>query len=153
MEEDEFLSTDSSAELRINESGTIFLASRRTVGVPVPNDSPQVLEPLIIGHTDLLVRLAAVLSERYSFAGAWRFGLVVIGLRGAISYALANTMRGALEERGPIFTDEVYERATTASLLELSQFPEKVVSRLVSKLLRSLNSHQLPQWSWLPPEG
>jgi hypothetical protein len=142
----------SSAELRINESGTIFLASRRTLA-PVPNDSPQVLESLIIGHTDLLARLAAVLSERYSFAGTWSFGLVVIGLRGAISYSLANSMRGALEERGPMFIDQVYERATNASLLALSQFPENVVSRLVSKLLRSLNSHQLPQWSWLPREG
>ena len=100
------------------------------------------------------MRLAGVLSERYGFAGAWRFGLIVIGLRGAISGALAHTQVGTWEERGPAFTDhDAYERATDASLLELVQSPEKVVSRLVSKLLRSLNSHQLPQWGWLPQEG
>jgi hypothetical protein len=147
----EFLGTDKSAELRLNETGTIFLASRRTVLVPNPSDSPQVLELLIIGHTDLVVRLAPLLSERYRFAGAWRFGLIVIGLQGAISSALAHAGKSGWEERGPQFTDEgVFERATDASLLELMQSPEQVVSRLVSKLLRSLNSHQLPQWSWLP---
>lgn len=151
LEDEEFLPSDSSAELRLNETGTIILGSRRTVLVPDPADSRQVFEALIIGHTDLLVRLAPLLSTRYGFAGVWRFGLIVTGLRGAISGALAHTISTAWEQRGPAFTDEGYERATDASRLELTQSPEAVVDRLVSSLLRSLNSHQLPQWNWLRP--
>ena len=150
LEDEQFLDSEKSAELRVNENGTVFLASRRTVIAPIPSDSPQVLESLIIGHTDLVVRLAPLLSERYGFAGGWRFGLIVIGLHDAISNALAHTGHASWDSRGPKFTDDVYERATEASLLELTQSPEQVVGRLVSKLLRSLNSHQLSQWSWIP---
>jgi hypothetical protein len=40
-----------------------------------------VFERLIAGHTELLVRLAVLVSERYGFAGSWRFGLLVVGLK------------------------------------------------------------------------
>ena len=47
------------------------------------------LESLILAHTDLLVRTAAEVAQRYGFSGSWRFGLVVTQLRGAVSYVLA----------------------------------------------------------------
>jgi hypothetical protein len=55
-------------------------------------------------------------------------------------------------ETGARFTDNTYSRATLASLEELEQEPQKVVNRLVSPLLRSLGSHQLPRWAWLHAE-
>ena len=110
----------------------------------------EILESLIVGHTDLVVRLAPLLSERYGFAGAWRFGMVVTGTRGAISNALRHVSMPGWERTAMTFDDGAYERATSASLLELTQSPEEVVIRLISRLLRSLDSYRLPQWSWLP---
>jgi hypothetical protein len=85
-------------------------------------------------------------SQNYGFAGSWRFGLVVAGVRGAVSYQLGQQ---PYYETGARFTDNTYSRATLASLEELEQEPQKVVNRLVSPLLRSLGSHQLPRWAWL----
>jgi hypothetical protein len=141
-----FPGTERTAEVRLHESGRIILASRRPVVVPNGPDEPQVFELAIVGHTDLLVRLTALVSQRYGFAGSWRFGLVVTGVRGATSYALA---QAPLYETGPRFTDDFYDRATSASLAELEQAPQQVVYRLVSSLLRSVGSHQLQQWDWL----
>ena len=139
-----FLENERAAEIRLNESGSILLASRSPVTYPIGPDDPRVLEVLIIGHTDLVVRLTALLSERFGFAGAWRFGLLITGLRGAISYELSEE---PTYETGPQYTKDEYPRAVTASVLELVQSPERVVNRLVSSLLRSLDSHGC--WAWL----
>ena len=122
-DDEEFLESENSAEIRLNETGTIFLGSRRTVLVPEPADSRQVFEALIIGHTDVSARLAPLLSTRYGFAGIWRFGLIITGLRGTISGKRSHTTSFGWEGRGPAFTDEEYERATDASVLELTQSP------------------------------
>ncbi len=90
MQDDDFLTYELAAEIRLNETGTVFLASRTPVVVPEPGRPLRILESLIIGHTDLVVRMTSLLSERYGFAGAWRFGLVVTGVRGAISNILAH---------------------------------------------------------------
>jgi Putative DNA-binding domain len=141
---------DRISEIRLYESGAILLASQGCVLRGNPEDSPWIVESLIVSHTDLVVHLAPLLSERYGFAGAWRFGLIVTDTRDGISSALAQGSRLGWERRGPQFNDGEYPRATSASLVELEESPEKVVSRLISSLLRSLDSHQLPQWSWLP---
>lgn len=130
-------------ELVFDESGTIMLASRRPVDF-IQDDQPAVLEVVVIGHTDLLVRVTALVAERFGFAGSWRFGLVASPMRGAVSFRLGSSPH---YERGPMYTADVYERATLASLEELTRGPEQVVNRLVSPLLRSLGSHQL--WPWL----
>jgi hypothetical protein len=137
------------SEILFEESGTILLTSRAPVIQPNSTKPNQIVESLIVGHTDLVVRLAPLLSERYSFAGAWRFGLVVTGTRDGVSNALAHVAHTHWGMRGASFNKDAYERATSASLLELAQSPEEVVSRLVSSLLRSLDSYQLPHWNWL----
>jgi len=136
------------AEVRLHESGRITLASRRPVVFPDDPNVPLVFEVAIVGHTDFFVRLCALVSQKYGIAGSWRFGLVATGVRGAKSYALS---QAPFYETGLGFSDDVYPRATSASLAELEQTPEQVVHRLVSPLLRSLGSHQLQQWEWLSP--
>jgi Putative DNA-binding domain len=144
-----FPGSERTVELRLHESGRIVLASRRPVVFPNSADGkPQVFEVAIVGHTDLLVHLTALVSQRYGFAGSWRFGLVVTGVRGATSYALSEP---PFYESGHRYTDGLYGRATSASLEELEQAPQQVVRRLVSPLLRSVGSHQLQQWEWLSP--
>lgn len=135
------------AEVRLHESGRIILASRRPVVFPTDPGEPLVFEAAIVGHADLLVRLTALVSQKYGMAGSWRFGLVVTGVRGAKSYGLS--LPPLYDTGGPGFSDELYQRATSASLAELEQSPEQVVRRLVSPLLRSLGSHQLQSWDWL----
>jgi hypothetical protein len=131
-------------ELLLNESGALMLASRRPVDFVVDGGEPVVMEVVVIGHTDLFVRLTALVSERFGFAGSWRFGLVVGSTRGAVSYRLTS---GPFYDRGQELTVDFYERATTASLAELTQKPHQVVNRLVSPLLRNLGSDHL--WPWL----
>ena len=78
-------------ELLFNESGVLMLASRRPVDFNLINDGPPaVFEALIIGHTDLLVRVTGLVAERFGFSGSWRFGLVVNQMRGAVSAMLAS---------------------------------------------------------------
>lgn len=137
------------AEVRFFESGRIILASQRSVHFPRDANAPFIFEAAIVGHADLLVRLTALVSQKYCMAGSWRFGLLVTGVRGAKSYALSEAP--FYETGGPGFSDDVYPRATSASLAEFEQTPERVVRRLVSPLLRSLDSHQLQQWDWLAP--
>ncbi|WP_170929236.1 helix-turn-helix domain-containing protein [Mycobacterium paraense] len=141
----------SCAEIWLKESGTVLLAAREAVIQPGSTEPPQLVESLVVGHTDLVVRLAPLLSEQYGFAGAWRFGLLLTETRGATSNALFHASRTGWERRSTPFEHGVYERATSASLVELSEAPEKVVGRLVSSLLRSLDSYQEPQFSWLLP--
>jgi hypothetical protein len=138
------------SELGLDESGAILLTSRRPVMHADSLPSPQIMESLIVGRTELVVRLAPLLSQRHGCGGAWRFGLIVTGTRGGISNALAHVSWFSARDHSPKFNSGVYERATSASVLELTQSPEQVVSRLTSKLLRSLDSYRLPQWSWLP---
>lgn len=84
------------------------------------------------------------MSERYGFAGSWRFGLIITGLQGATSHKIASP---PLYDRGHEYTKDTYERAATASLLELKQSPHGVVRSLVGPLLRSLGSGA--HWPWI----
>jgi hypothetical protein len=135
------------AEVRFYESGRLMLASRRPVVFPNDPNEPLAFEGLIVGHTDFLVRLTALVSQKYGMAGSWRFGLVATGMRRAKSLALSQ--HPFYDTGGAGFSDDVYSRATSASLAELEQSPEKVVRRLVSSLLWNLGSNGLQQWDWL----
>ncbi|WP_194820182.1 helix-turn-helix domain-containing protein [Nocardia sp. XZ_19_385] len=133
------------AELSFHEDGSLLLASERAVETltfthvaPQPPPTEVIFETLIIGNTDLLVRVAAQVAERYGFTGTWRIGLVITGLRGAQSWTLANRDFG---REGSIFTAETYERATEATLLDLTRDPRAVAESLVAPLLRSIAAH------------
>lgn len=128
------------AELVAYESGDLMLQSGRAV--MATEQERVVLEELVAGHSDLLVRFAAEISERYGFAGSWQFGLLVTGLAGANSALL----RANLLHSGYTFPDDTFEAATTATLLEMKRSPETVVEELVGGLLRSLGSHGALEW-------
>lgn len=131
------------AELVFHESGVLALASERPVDRR--NFGPSViLETLVLGHTDLMMRVVSEVAARFGFAGSWRFGLIVTQLRGAVSCKLAEER---LHHTGQGYMRDNYESSTTATLMELQKHPEQVVDRLVSSLLRSLGSHQM--WPWL----
>jgi hypothetical protein len=98
-----FPGSERTAEVRLHESERIILASRRPVVFPGSSSEPQLFELAIIGHTDLLVRLTALVSQKYGFAGSWRFGLAVTGVRSATSYALSEA---PLYETGPRYTGQ-----------------------------------------------
>ncbi|PXX60402.1 hypothetical protein DFR70_110244 [Nocardia tenerifensis] len=126
------------ALLEFHETGRLFMASEGAVfPADQRHDSNMVFETLILGHTDLLVRLAAAISQTYGLAGTWRFGLVLTGLRTARSYTLALSIGG----RGPAYTESVYEQATDAALLDLANDHTETVKALVGRLLRGLGSH------------
>ncbi|WP_231995200.1 helix-turn-helix domain-containing protein [Mycobacterium sp. 852002-10029_SCH5224772] len=138
MHSGRFAGTGSAAEAVFNETGRLTLASNRTI-LEDRRGQGSVFEELIIGHTDLLVRLSAVVSERFEFSGSWRIGLIVNGLRGAGSHARSLQI---MADYGEPYAADTYERAVTASGAELKQSPESVVRALVSRLLRSLGSQQ-----------
>ncbi|MFI2557812.1 helix-turn-helix domain-containing protein [Nocardia farcinica] len=132
------------AELTFHENGSLTLASERAVmayRVPVQPPRPDmevVFEPLILGNIDLLTRLSALVADKYGFTGSWRFGLVINGLGGTRSYSL-NEGYGFGPEGTP-YSAATYERATTASLLDLVNNPRTITQTLVAPLLRGLGS-------------
>lgn len=144
-----FDGTDTAAEVVFTESGRLVLASERAVATwsfrnvrPPPPDATVVFETLVLGHLSLLARLAAVVSQRWGFTGSWRFALSMNGLRDAESLTLAESRFG---DRGTVYTEHIYERATEASLFDLDDNPHQIVAALASSLLRSLGSY--PRWA------
>jgi hypothetical protein len=141
------------AEVKLHESGAITLLSGGAVrmygGVWREEPRPRIMESLVLGHTDLVVRLAAQVAP-YGFNGSWRFAVAVTGLEGASSYALSAT--SGYDDQMPIYTDRDYSRAKTASLSEMEQSPHVIVRDLVGQLLRSLSSASASQFPWLYPE-
>jgi hypothetical protein len=140
-----FAGKDSAAEIVLYESGRLVLASERAVTTrsftnvsPPPPDLTVVLEVLIIGHISLLVRLAAAVSHRWGYTGSWQFAVSMNGLRGSTSWRIADRSFG---DRGPVYTEDVYERATEASLADLDDNPDQVVAAVTAPLLRSLGSY------------
>ncbi|MFF0531162.1 helix-turn-helix domain-containing protein [Nocardia amikacinitolerans] len=136
---------EDAAEVAFHENGSLLLASERAATtMRFPRATPEregtevVFEPLVLGHTDLLVRLATVVAEEYGYTGMWRFGLVITGLRGCRSYALCQHRYGP---DGAPYTARTYERATEAAFLDLAN-PRAIVKTLVAPLLRSLGSHR-----------
>lgn len=143
-----FVSEDRAAEIVLYESGRLVLASERAVTTrsfrnvaPPQPDLTVVLELLIIGHVSLLARLAAAVSHRWGYTGSWRFALSMNGLRDSTSWMIADRNFG---DRGPVYTEDIYERATEASLSDLDENPDQVVAALTAPLLRSLGSY--PAW-------
>ena len=84
------------------------------------------------------MRFSAVISDRFGFAGSWRFGLVVTGLRDKSSYAA----QARLWHSDP-YSDDEYAESAAASLEEIRSAPQRLVEDLVGPLLRSLNSRAL----------
>jgi hypothetical protein len=129
------------------ESGEINLFSGRTVMYTVLNaamSNPLVMDRIVVGQTELVVRLAAEIAK-YGYNGSWRIGLAVGGINMANSYALAKDIGQGADL--PLWTKPTYSRARTASLAELSSSPESVVRELVSQLFRGLGS--VEQFPWL----
>ncbi|KLO26480.1 hypothetical protein ABW16_19455 [Mycolicibacter heraklionensis] len=145
-----FEGAERQAEVKFHESGAITLLSGGVVrmygGVWSEEPRPRVMESVILGHTDLVVRLAAQVAL-YGFSGSWRFGVAVVGIEGANSFALSAT--SSYDDQLPIYTDRDYSRAKTASLAEIQQSPHAIVRDLVGQLLRSLSSTSANQFPWL----
>ncbi|MEE3755432.1 AlbA family DNA-binding domain-containing protein [Mycobacterium intracellulare] len=144
-----FTGNDRAAEIVFAESGRLALASERAVTTrsfsnvyPPPPDSTVVFEALIIGHVSLLARLSAAVSHHWGYTGSWRFALSMNGLRDAVSWTLTDQHFG---DRGPTYTENIYERVTEASLEDLDNDPGQVAAALTAPLLRSLGSY--PAWS------
>ena len=129
------------AEVIFGEDGTLTLVSERAVHYG-RNEGGLIIENLYLGHADLIVRLAGLVSN-YGFNGSWQFGIVTVGLRGARSATLSDELGDS-----PAYTDTRYEQATTATNAEIISTPEIVVRGLVGRLLRSLGSTQRFPWVW-----
>lgn len=142
-----FAGEDRAAEIVFLESGRLVLVSERAVTIrsfkgavfPPPPDATVVFEALIIGHVDLLARLAGAVSHKWGYTGSWRFALSLNGLRDSVSWTITDRTFG---DRGPVYTEDIYERAAEASLSDLDENPGQVTAALTAPLFRSLGSHQ-----------
>lgn len=136
------------AEVTLHDSGAIKLLSGGVIGMSGgawrQESTPRVMESVVVGHVDLVVRLAGHVAE-YGFNGSWRFGLAVAGIYGATSFVLSS--QGGYDGQMPVCTESVYSRAVTASLTEIQQSPEAISLNLVGPLLRGLSSTK--QFPWL----
>jgi hypothetical protein len=144
------------AEVMLNESGRIVLISERPSAIRTfPNVNPQppdlrvILDDLIVGNVELVVRLTAQVAKKYGYYGSWQIAVVVTGLNGAMSIKAVD----AWGDPGPTYTEATYGRATEATFIELDTEPDKVTARLVLRLLRSLGVHTHPNWQHLQPSS
>ncbi|WP_156747445.1 helix-turn-helix domain-containing protein [Mycobacterium sp. E2462] len=144
------------AEVTLNESGRIVLISERPTAIrnfphvnPQPPDLRVILDDLIVGNVELVVRLTAQVAKKYGFYGSWQVAVVVTGLNDATSIKAVDSWG----DPGPMYTEAVYGRATEAAFLELDTEPDKVTARLVLRLLRSLGVHTHPNWQHLQPSS
>ena len=144
-----FSGNDHAAEIVFTESGRLVLASERAVTTrsfpnvfPAQPDVTVIFEALIVGHISMLARLAAAVSHQWGYTGSWRFALSMNGLNDSVSWTLADQHFG---DGGPIYTENIYERATEASLDDLDDDPGQVAADLTAPLLRSLGSY--PAWA------
>lgn len=116
MHSGRFSGKGSAAEVLLDESGDLILASTRTV-IQDRHGDPCVFEELIIGHTDLLARLSVAVSEQFAFYGSWQFGLIIAGIRNARSYAESHDM---FADYGPAYTSETFPNVHGAGTQTLS---------------------------------
>jgi hypothetical protein len=140
------------AEVTFNESGKIALISERVTAIrsfqnvsPQPPDVKVVLDPLAVGNVELVVRLTTGVAEKYGYYGAWQIAVVITGLDDATSIKALDQWG----DPGPIYTEPTYSRATEATFNELGAEPDKVIARLVLRLLRSLGVHTHPDYQYL----
>jgi Putative DNA-binding domain len=134
------------AELDFSESGRLTLTSGGLV-CALPGSTPVrycIDEQLILGHANLIVRLAATVSD-YGFTGSWQFVIATEAVNNTTSYTLSTST--TYDEHPAVYRAATYERATTATLAEVRESPNAVVRALVAPLLRSLGSDG--QFPWL----
>ena len=103
------------------------------------------LDALIVGNVELVVRLTAQVAKKYGYYGAWQIAVVVTGLDDATSSKAVDQWG----DPGPIYAEPTYSRATEATFTELDAEPDKVTARLVLRLLRSLGVHNHPDYQYL----
>ena len=144
LEGNHFGGSNDAAEVIFGEDGSLTLVSERAVAYPTSDGGGRIMESVYLGHADLIVRLAGLVSK-YGFNGSWRFAIVTAGLRGARSYILSNEL--SIGE-APVYTETRYEQATTATNAEIINTPEMVVRGLLGRLIRSLGSTQRFPWVW-----
>jgi hypothetical protein len=142
------------AEVTFNESGRIVLISERSAATrsftnvnPRPPDVRVILDDLIVGNVELIVRLTAQVGRKYGYYGGWQIAVVVTGLNDATSVKALDQWG----DPGPTYTEATYGRATEATFNELDKEPDKVTARLALRLLRSLGVHTHPNWQHLQP--
>lgn len=143
-----FTGDGAAAEIVLEETGRVVLASERPVDLSRPSSEvagelKYLMDELILGQTRLAINLAAGVSDQFGFTGTWRFAVVIDGLRGA--YSIASTWPNFTTRRGSggydRYTKNDYRRATVAPGDELRTAPGSVVARLVGSLLRSVGSY------------
>ena len=131
-------------ELRLDEDGTVHLLSARAV--EVREGWTWIFEKLIIGNTRHLVALCREIATLTGYRGGWHLSIAIDGLHGGVSWNLSDRHLDS-----HVYSQNGYQRATTASAEELDAAPEGVVARLVGPLLRALGSERLPDFQSLLP--
>lgn len=93
-----------------------------------------VFDGLAVAHTIRLVNMAARISEKSTYRGAWAFGIAGDRLRGLEPYS------GDFGTRGTTYDVDLYRQTATAYAQELQDRPLAVARRLVGPLLRGLGT-------------
>lgn len=131
-------------ELRLDEDGTMHLLSARAV--EVREGRSLVFEKLIVGNTRHLIGLCREIATLTGYQGGWHLSIAIDGLHGGVSWDLSDRYLGS-----QVYSQDGYQRATTASAGELRGSPDSVLARLVGPLLRALGSERLPDFQGLLP--
>ncbi|MBX3311059.1 MAG: ATP-binding protein [Cryobacterium sp.] len=101
-------------------------------------------DPGIVSSVWRVLGAAIELGRRIGYRGSWSFAVHVEGIDDSIAAQVARNVDDQLDlgDR-PRYDQEVYERSTSATTVELEGEPVRVLYRLVGRLVRGLNVEDL----------
>jgi hypothetical protein len=124
-------------ELDVHEDGGLRILMGRLSDHLQSANEQVFFDQHVVVYTRQMIALTVAAAERAGYLGNWILAIGATNLRGKYSYEYA---RGGWDDKGPRYSTDTYERATTASYAELVNQPGAVATRLVGRFLRALGT-------------
>jgi hypothetical protein len=126
--------------IALHEDGGIHLYSGRlSDSLSSRGENVQVVfDVAAVAHVHRLLRWALAMGAEVGYTGAWDFALLTTGMKGIASYEVIRENPWY----GEGYPADRYLSHTRATRSELVSAPEKVSSRLLGRLLRTLKSSE-----------
>lgn len=130
----------------LNDGGIHCLIGQATI---TDNQDRYVSDRRIVVFTRRLIRWAAEYGQQIGHRGSWLLGIHVNGLRGLRSWSFAGPAPGiyyapprpcAPTYSPPRYSDDTYQRVTTATTQALNEHPGEVTAQLVQDLAWALGT-------------
>lgn len=128
----------SALDIEFREDGSIHVFVGRLtdgIGRNVNDERRGIMDGLVLGYMLRVLQWAVVFGDSIRHTGAWDFGIAGDRMAGAPAYSTAGSWPSSNSKTYPAPS---YESLTRATRSELIDHPEQVLSRLLSRFVRTL---------------